>query len=64
MPKKKQPAKPVSERRADPLAQLHAYRRRLAAQFHYDDARLIEYVMSGPLPPGASVLYIKSPQKP
>jgi hypothetical protein len=34
----------------DPLEELHAYRRRLAARFDNDISRLCEYLNSRPLP--------------
>jgi hypothetical protein len=58
----RRPAK--GQRRTDPLAQLHAYRRRIAAQFNYDSARIIEYVTSGPLPPGTSLIYVDAAPPP
>ncbi|MGP8245327.1 MAG: hypothetical protein ACLQVN_12515 [Bryobacteraceae bacterium] len=49
-------SKPSSSNRPgrykDPLAELHAYRRQLAARFNYDDARIIDYLNSQPLPRG------------
>lgn len=43
---------PVRPTRYDPFADLHAYRRRLAARFNYDNLRLLEYLENKPLPPG------------
>ncbi|SPE31431.1 hypothetical protein SBA3_1790009 [Candidatus Sulfopaludibacter sp. SbA3] len=37
---------------SDPLEELHAYRKRLAARFDNDITRLCEYLNSRPLPPG------------
>jgi hypothetical protein len=41
---------------ADPLADLHAYRRQLAARFHYDAAKLGAYFDSVSIPPGIRVV--------
>ena len=46
----------------DRLAELHAYRSRLAKRFNYDTRRLIEYIYCQPLPPGVKVIEI-SPRK-
>ena len=42
----------------DSLADLHSYRRRLAARFNYDAARLGAYIDSLPTPPGSRIIEI------
>jgi hypothetical protein len=49
---------------ADPLADLHRQRDRLAARFNYDDARLIEYIDSLPLPPSTQVIKLDARTQP
>jgi hypothetical protein len=42
---------------------LHAYRRSLAERFDYDDARIIAYVDSLPMPPGLQIIDIPARKK-
>ena len=48
---------------ADLLADLHESRKRLAKRFGYNDARLIEYVYSLPIPSWIRVVDIPSNKK-
>jgi len=48
---------------SDSLAELHAYRDRIAKRFNYDGLRILEYFRSKPLPPGMKVIEYKPPKK-
>ena len=54
----KRVSKAAQQASTDPLADLHSYRRRLAARFNYDAARLGAYIDSLPTPPGSRIIEI------
>ena len=60
MPKKSLKKSSSRPKPLDALAELHALRHEMAARFDFDDARLIAWVNSLPLPPGSRVLRIKA----
>ena len=56
----KRVSKTARQAPTDSLADLHAYRRRLAARFNYDAARVGAYIDSLPTPPGSRIIEVPS----